>query len=363
MAMAGLAACGSAGHHTAQLAAPAGSAAGPYLQAGGTVTETAAGHDDIEPVVGGQAASSFVPVAGGAGVTQPGTDQAAAAAPAPPVSPGQAWAVIIGISQYQGSTHPTYGGSGDAAAFNTALRQAGWPADHIRLLVDGAATAGNMRSAMQWLVDHSASGSFSVFHYSGHVKQTDPHSEWLWPVDNAWISDTDFAHYMSQLRGRAWIDVSGCESQGFDKGVSSPSRFFTSSSRENEKSYEVPDWHESVWTGFEIRQGILEHAADRRGSGHVSIQQAARYGAANAPAYTANQQPYGPQHPYLAGGDGTDWYLDFPNASAAPSQPANPGPAPASPPAGGSPGKPGPGPGTPPSQDPCGNLTLNVVHC
>jgi hypothetical protein len=240
------------------------------------------------------------------------------------------FAVVIGIQNYQGKTKDTYGGRGDAAAFMEALRRTGWNRDHVIYLTEGAATAGAIRNAMQWLVDRSAPNTFTVFHYSGHVKQQGIGNEFLWSVDNQFIRNTDFGAVMSRLQGRAWVDIAGCEAAGFDKGISSPSRLFSAASRVNEKGYENPDWRQSIWTGLSVDRGILQGAADANRNGVVTIQEAVRYGEAQAPAMTQGQS-HGPQHPVIAGGAG-EWLL----GRSAPPPPPPPPPG-GNPPPGGSP--------------------------
>ena len=267
---------------------------------------------------------------------------AANASPAFVADPTTSWAVLVGVSTYDSPTHPTYGGDGDVAAFHTLLNQAGWPDSHIMMLTDQTATASNIRGAMRWLVSHSGPGTFSVFHYSGHVYQASGH-EFMWGVDNNFIRDDEFGSDLAPLAGRAWIDVSGCESQGFDRGLSSNSRFFTASSATSEKSYEEPAWHESVWTGLTVDKGLLQHQA---GSGPLSVQAAVRWSQQQAPAMTSSQQPHGPQHPYAVGGDG-EWYLGPP---LAPPPPAKSQPSPTS-------------PTTAPSPDLCTSVSLGLVRC
>src|SRR5204862_8295263 len=88
---------------------------------------------------------------GGSGGTGRAVARPSAPRPSPfnTAAPGanpKVWAVVIGIQQYQGRTHPTLGGEGDAAAFMQALHNNHWPDDHILELVDGQATAGNIRA-------------------------------------------------------------------------------------------------------------------------------------------------------------------------------------------------------------------------
>ncbi|HEV3498368.1 MAG TPA: caspase family protein [Actinomycetes bacterium] len=230
----------------------------------------------------------------------------ASAAPAPAAN--ERWALLVGIDRFQGSTRPNFGAAADVADVREALLKNGWADDHIKVLTDGAATAGAIRSGLQWLVDRSGPNSLSVFHYSGHVKQVGT-TEYLWPHDNAFIADSELAGKLRQLKGQAWIDLSGCEAAGFDEGVSSPTRLFTASSRATEKSYEIPDMRHSVFTLLLIDQAMLQGQGDADRDGRVSVQEAFAYAAPRAAQITAGQRQ-GPQHPVMAGGDGTPLFLD-----------------------------------------------------
>jgi hypothetical protein len=238
----------------------------------------------------------------------------ASAAPAPAAA--ERWALIVGVDRFQGSTRPNYGAVNDAADVRQALINAGWADDHIKVLTDGGATAASIRAGLQWLVDHSGPTSMSVFHYSGHVKQVGS-TEYLWPHDNAFIADTELAGKLRQLKGQAWIDISGCEAAGFDEGISAPNRLFTASSRANEKSYEIPDMRQSVFTLYQVEQGLNKGLGDADRNGKVSIQEAFAYAAARAPQFTAGQKQ-GAQHPVMAGWDGTPLYLDAVATAPAP---------------------------------------------
>lgn len=262
------------------------------------------------------AAAALLAVAGWAHLT----------APAVGASGSDRWAVLVGISHYEGSTHPTYGGDGDVSAFQTLLQRAGWPADHVLVLTDANATMSNMIGAMQWLVGHSSPSTFTLFHYSGHVCEqgrgpcSGPH-KYLWSVDNQLMPDTRFGQIMGGLEGWSWIDIAGCEAAAFDQGLSSSHRFVTASSMANETSYESPSWHESVWTGTLVDQGMLQGQARSDGQ-PISVQQAVRWAQQQVPRTTAGQ-PAGAQHPYAVGGTG-EWYLGMPNP-AQPSPPPNQG--------------------------------------
>ena len=248
-------------------------------------------------------------VAGALAATVP-----ASAAPAPAAA--ERWALIVGVDRFQGGTRPNFGAVADAADVRQALLNAGWADDHIRVLTDGGATASSIRAGLQWLVDRSGPTSMSVFHYSGHVKQVGS-TEYLWPHDNSFIADTELAGKLRQLRGQAWIDISGCEAAGFDEGVSAPNRLFTASSRANEKSYEIPDMRQSVFTLLQVEQALIQGQGDANRDGKVSVQEAFAHAAARAPQITAGQSQ-GAQHPVMAGWDGSPLFLDAVATPAAP---------------------------------------------
>lgn len=237
-----------------------------------------------------------------------GTSLPAVAAP-----PGaEKFAVIIGIDEYQGGTRPNIGAVGDAVAFQELARRNGWPDANVRMLTNEQATQGAILQAMQWLVDVCHENAYCIFHYSGHTKQAggpEGLNEFLWPHDNRFISDDQFAGYMKQLRGNAWIDLANCESAGFEvgHGIASPRRLFTGASQEPEKGFEYPPWSNSVWTGALVEKALLEGRGDLDGDRHVTLREALPYATETATRMTAGQTP-SPQHPIVVGGEASNWF-------------------------------------------------------
>ena len=230
------------------------------------------------------------------------------------------WAVSIGIDRHRnGSPRNNVGGVGDANDVAGMLQARGFPRENILVLTEGNATGANIRSAMQWLVDRSSPETLSVFHYSGHIKQIggdkdkdgEALDEYLWPWDSNFIADSELARYMKQLRGWAWVDISGCEAAGLDDGINSPVKVFTGSSRETEKSYEYPAWRNSVWTGLMAERALGDNHADLNGDGRISLNEAFEWSAPQASAITGGQKK-GTQHPYINGGEGSEIFLDRP---------------------------------------------------
>lgn len=251
------------------------------------------------------------------------------AASAAPSHADDRWALVIGISKHSGKTKGTVGGRGDAEAVHKALLKAGVAQDHIRVLVDQAATAAAIRRELKWLRANSNDRSFSMFHYSGHVLQKggdrdrdgEKLDEYLMTYNaRQLISDRELSDQLRGVRGWLWADIAGCEAAGFDEGgLSGPRRLVTASSQEVEKSYERPDWRMSVFTGLMVDQGMLQGRADSNRDGAVSIQEAFRFAAELAPQITARQKK-GAQHPYMAGGDGPEWFMRPPVPPPPPSR-------------------------------------------
>ncbi|MGH9225360.1 MAG: caspase family protein [Acidimicrobiales bacterium] len=229
---------------------------------------------------------------------------------APPPD-GERYALIVGIDRFQGATRPNTGGVGDAEDLKSALLAAGWPSANIRTLTDGGATASAIRDGLRWLADTSKENSFSVFAYSGHVKQTGS-TEYLWPHDNQFIADTEMAGILRSVKGYLWTHIAGCEAAGFDENLSGSKRLVTAASQSYEKGYELPpEIRNSVFTYLLVEVGITRRQADANRDRRVSIQEAFRLAAERAPGLTAGQAQ-GAQHPFMAGGDGSDWFLDRP---------------------------------------------------
>jgi hypothetical protein len=224
--------------------------------------------------------------------------------PTPKIAPPQdRWALLFGVTDYKAPTHDTVAGAHDAEIVRDTLLRAGWRSDHIRILTNGAATGKALQDGLTWLISHSSDSTFSLFHYSGHVKQRDGH-EYLWSVDNSFYADSSVTQAMRSVRGVSWTDIAGCESAGFNDGLADSKHLFTASSAVDEKSYENPDWKMSVWVGLLFDQGIRRGGADANGDHHVTVQEAFGWAAPRAAQITRDQRPFGPQHPYLAGGSG-----------------------------------------------------------
>ncbi len=233
----------------------------------------------------------------------PNPSSSSAPKPTATAAPADRWALIVGVTAYRGNVQDTVGGANDARLVRDVLLRSGWRSDRIRILTDDQATGRAIADGISWLQANSSSRTFSMFHYSGHVKQANGR-EYLWPVDNAYLADNEIARVLKANRGTSWTSISGCEAGGFDEGLSSSRHLFTGSSTVEQKSYEDPGTGFSVWSGMFFDEGLRDKAADMDGDGKVSVNEAFKYAAPRAAAYTKNQSK-GRQTPVLRGGNGS----------------------------------------------------------
>ncbi|HVE75124.1 MAG TPA: caspase family protein [Mycobacteriales bacterium] len=224
-------------------------------------------------------------------------------------APADRWALLVGITNYR-TVADTVGGAADARLVRDVLLRNGWRSDRIRLLVDNDATGAAIADGLTWLASNSSSRTFSLLHYSGHVKRNDGH-EFLWPVDNSFIVDTELVRVMRAVAGASWTNMSGCHAGGLVEGLASSRHLVTTSSRKSEKSYENPKTGFSVWSGMLFDEGLRRGHADRDGDGGVSVSEGFNYAAPRAAEFTSAQKPYGAQRPTIAG-DSRSLRLDAP---------------------------------------------------
>ena len=235
------------------------------------------------------------------------------APPAQTAPPEQRYAFLAGITNYRAPTHDTIGSANDVRFIAALLQRNGWLPQNIRVVTDGQATGAAIRSGLTWLAGKSTPGTFTFFHYSGHVKQIG-NTEKLWPVDRGFIPDTELVRLLAPGTGKMWVDIAGCEAGGFMPGLPSDRVLFSGSSRADQKSYEYPEWGESIWTGLVFDIGTGQGGADADKNGRVTIGEALRYATYYAHAITIGQRPHGPQSPQVAGDPIRGWTLADPPA-------------------------------------------------
>jgi hypothetical protein len=234
--------------------------------------------------------------------------------PARTAAPQDRYAFLVGVQDYRPPTSDTIGSRKDVQFIDSMLQASGWKAENIRVITDGQVTGQAIRDGMAWLAAKGQPGTFTFFHYSGHVKMHGGQRESLWPVDRDFVRDTHVTAALSKVQGRLWVDIAGCEAASFLDGLPSDRVLFSGSSKAVEKSYEYPPWGMSVWTGLVFDLGLRQGQADADGDGRTTMGEALRYSQYYAQAITLGQRPHGRQTPQFAGAADLGWTLADPPA-------------------------------------------------
>ena len=251
------------------------------------------------------------------------------------------WALLIGINEHRGTVANNIGSRQDAEDLRAHLLASGWRDDHILLLTDHHATRANIVDGIAWLAERTDQHSVGILHYSGHSKKWqrdvdgdgEPTDEGLWPSDDRYIPDGELVRLLDPVRPRAlWISFATCNAAGMaDPGLDQPHRILTFSSGEPQKSYEHPNWGNSVWGWLMIEQAFGAGVADGDGDGRVTVEEAFEWARPRAHDTTAGQR-YGAQDGVLVDLVPGDFDLLIPGAPRPPSRtPSEPAPDPASP--------------------------------
>lgn len=229
------------------------------------------------------------------------------------------WAVIVGVTDYAGTTKDAAGSAADAYAMRDHLLSLGWQSDHIYVVSNLSATRDGILKAIRWLASKTNGRSLAIFHYSGHEKPfrttADGDSESqdvsIWASDNRYILDGELGRELARVRAyKMWIDISACRSQGFgDWGMSAPNRVITYSSAASELSWADPALGYSLFSFFSIVRGMRAKAADLNRDGRVSVEEAFWY--SRKPVMEATR---GTQHPIIVDRFSGDFHIAPPQA-------------------------------------------------
>jgi hypothetical protein len=233
--------------------------------------------------------------------------------PTSTAAPEDRYAFLAGVTNYRKPTHDTIAGAQDVVFIRSLLLASGWLPHNIRMVRNQQATGTAVRDGLNWLAARSTPGTFTFFHFSGHVKQEGGHEK-LWPYDRQFVSDTDVASTLNRGSGKLWVDIAGCEAAGFLEDLPSSRVLVSASSKATEKSYEFPQWGESVWSGLTWDLGLAQGQADANHNHITTVGESLRWATYYAQAITLHQEPHGRQTPQVAGDPVRGWTLDDPPA-------------------------------------------------
>jgi hypothetical protein len=193
-------------------------------------------------------------------------------------------ALVIGIANYQSVRklpETVLKDAGDIGALLVDPSYCGYPADHVKLLLDGEATRDNIRAALKALAQGSDQDSTVFFYISSHggrIESGAHAGEYLLPVDAVYssaesiaqtaISDDEFSQALSAIpAGKVLVVFDCCHSGGigyikdatvpeikalpasyYEKLQEGKGRVILASSDSTEYSYVIPGDANSLFT-------------------------------------------------------------------------------------------------------------------
>jgi len=220
----------------------------------------------------------------------------------PKLFSGNKYAVVIGISDYYGSSSDLRYCDDDAWDVYYALTgEYGFPSGNIYMLLDSQATYANILGAVDWLKNSAGSGDIAVFTYSGHGSYGtgDPDGDGEstdeciipWELSRLW--DGTLASYMSGISAsKVWISFDSCFAGGMvDYGISKSGRIVSMACRSNEYAGESSSVRNGFYTYLMIDRGMRRGYADLNGDGYISVEEAFTYCSNNMGYYSYSQHP------------------------------------------------------------------------
>jgi hypothetical protein len=208
-------------------------------------------------------------------------------APTPlPPTPGngivEGWAVLAAQEHYGGLPllEDQEAGVGYLDAFRETLLQAGWAADHIRVIRDEA-DRDTVSEAVRWLAQNADGDDRVLFYYSAQSEYLDRYLRW----------HAFFPPLWARVPGQRVLIVDTCDGEYFARAVSGDGRggLAIGSVRGGQCG-----WFGLAADGTEFAGPAFTHyfltalrqpAADVDSDGRVSVQEAARYADAAQRAY------------------------------------------------------------------------------
>lgn len=230
-------------------------------------------------------ATSYQPGESGAYTLRVSASTEAANAPTPSRPGGRVFAVMVGISDYQGTANNLQYTDEDAVKMGEALRRAGVLADQSVVLTNAQATVAGVRAAFQRVATQAGPNDTFLFFYSGHGTQTaaaaganepDQRDESIVMVDGL-ISDDQMAQMFRQVRaGTSIIALDSCFSGGFARDVvAQPGVMGLFSSEEDLTSAVAEKFQAGGYLSLFLRNGLAGEAdANRNGAltaGELSV--------------------------------------------------------------------------------------------
>lgn len=232
---------------------------------------------------------------------------------------GDKWAVVIGISDYQGTANDLWNPDKDAMDMQQALiAKYGFPGGNIKMLLNSQATYQAILGAIDWLAGVENSNSTVVFFFSGHGylasdsqgrdtdREADGYDEGIVSYDMYGLPDGLLRQKFSAFETKKFALIfCSCYSGGmFDDlkvDLRAPGRVICSACKANQYGWDYLGLGNTLFGYYFIDEGILQGKADGATlagvetsgikDGQVSIEEALAYAYSWVTAAQPQSQP------------------------------------------------------------------------
>lgn len=220
------------------------------------------------------------------------------------------WAVLIGISDYEGTRNDLWNPDKDAMDMQTALiENYNFLPGNIQLLLNSDATAQAIVNAIDWLDSHEKAGDTTVFFFSGHGyrvsdkngwdsdREPDRYDECIVSYDMYAITDGYLRQEFSAFETTKFALIFGsCYSGGmFDSptDLQALGRVLCSACKANQYGWDYLNLGNTLFGYYFIDEAILQGKAEGlnlNGDG-VSMEEALKYAYPRVTALQRKSQP------------------------------------------------------------------------
>ena len=169
---------------------------------------------------------------------------------------GQRYAVVIGISDYEGTSNDLQYADDDALDWANYLESLGY---EVYLLLDREATAQAIEDAINWLLSvEDEPGDAVVFVYSGHGSYDPQYGSMIISTDLVGITQSYFDEAFSMLDSQhAFFFFDACQIGGMEVLADTEAgRYVAMASNEHSFSYETSSLQHGVFTYYFLEDAI-----------------------------------------------------------------------------------------------------------
>jgi len=166
----------------------------------------------------------------------------------PNPNPAHKYALVIGISDYEGTANDLQYCDDDAQEMKSYYQSQGFT---VQIILDRNATADNIQAGLQWLMAAAVAGDEIAFSYSGHGAKYQSYGSCLISTDLYYLTNGWVMQYINGAGcTKKNITIDACEAGSFLSAGSTGEVIATASN--NTYSYDAPSLQNGAWTYYWI---------------------------------------------------------------------------------------------------------------